>query len=122
MDVVPSDYPVMDMTNCVVRIHRLDLPLDVVVKVPLWDEEHCEESLSPREQGRSPLNSVLHEPVQEVKASSRITKSCIFYVVNSGGKSGFQTVHKGICQCSIVAIKGPWVMLFLQQLIISLQY
>lgn len=116
MDVVPSDNPVMDMTNCVVRIHRLDLPLDVVVKVPLWDEEHWE-SVSPREQGRSPLSSVLHEPVQEVKASSRITKSCIFYVVNSGGKSG-----KGICQCSIVAIKGPWVMLFLQQLIISLQY
>lgn len=34
------------MINCVVRIHRLDLPLDVVVKVPLWDEEQWEASAS----------------------------------------------------------------------------
>ncbi|XP_076129912.1 uncharacterized protein LOC143111554 [Alosa pseudoharengus] len=57
----------MNMTNCVVRIPRLDLPLDVVVKVPLWDEEIWEESASSRKQGNSLWHSVLHEPVQEAE-------------------------------------------------------
>lgn len=70
MDVVPSDTQVMDMTNCVVRIHRLDLPLDVVVKVPLWDEEHWKESASSREQERGPLCSIRQKSVQEAKKAS----------------------------------------------------
>ncbi|XP_062392506.1 uncharacterized protein LOC134080212 [Sardina pilchardus] len=67
MDVTSSDIQMMNMINCVVRIHRLDLPLDVVVKVPLWDENIWEEPASSRKQRRSLRYSGLHEPVQEAE-------------------------------------------------------